>query len=160
MRCELDQLPDPVCPDGCSVRSCRGLEEVEARARAQYGAFASTAPFDRYVERFARFMRSPAYAPERDVVAAAPDGRIAAFCITWTDPRNRIGLFEPVGTHPDFQRKGLGKAVMCEALQRLKAAGMQHAVLCTGEDNPAAVRLYESVGFRVVDRIGFFKKQI
>jgi ribosomal protein S18 acetylase RimI-like enzyme len=160
MRCELDPLPEVACPDGFTVRSCHGLEEVEARARAQYGAFASTAPFDRYVERFARFMRSPAYDPERDVLAAAPDGRIGAFCIIWCDPRNRIGLFEPVGTHPDFQRRGLGKAVMREALQRLQAAGMQHAVLCTGADNLAAIRLYESVGFKVVDRIGFFKKQI
>lgn len=160
MRCELEALPDPACPPGFSLRSCRGLEEVEARARSQYGAFASTAPFDRYVDRFTRFMRSPAYVPGRDVVAAAADGRIAAFCITWLDPLNRIGLFEPVGTHPDFQRKGLGKAVMGEALKRLKAAGMQQAVLCTGEDNPAAIRLYESVGFKVVDRIGFFRKQI
>jgi ribosomal protein S18 acetylase RimI-like enzyme len=31
-------------------------------------------------------------------------------------------MFEPVGTHPDFQGQGLGKAVMTEGLRRMQAA--------------------------------------
>ena len=59
-------------------------------------------------------MRSPVYCHNLDIVAIAPDGQIGAFCIVWMDPVNKVGLFEPVGTHPDYQRKGLGKAVMVE----------------------------------------------
>ena len=36
----------------------------------------------------------------------------AAACTIWFDQVNGVGLFEPVATHPDFQGRGLGKAVM------------------------------------------------
>ena len=38
------------------------------------------------------------------------DGRGASACTIWFDPVNAVGLFESVGTHPDFRGKGLGKA--------------------------------------------------
>ncbi len=153
-------IPGFSIPMGFEVRPCHGLEEVEARARAQYGAFRSSAPFERYVQRFRRFMQSPAYSPAADMVAAAPDGRIAAFCITWTNETNRIGLFEPVGTHPDFQRLGLGKAVMLAALRRLQAHGMQQAIVCTRADNAPALGLYASVGFQPFSTFSLYAKAL
>jgi len=155
-----DDIPSPTLPPGYCMRGCLGEAELEQRARAQYGSFGNTAPFERYVERWQRFMRSPVYQPELDVVAAAPDGQIGAFCITWLDPVSKAGNFEPVGTHPDFQRKGLGKAVMLEALRRLKEHGMTRAIVCTAETNTPAVRLYESVGFHVANRLGIYEKNI
>jgi ribosomal protein S18 acetylase RimI-like enzyme len=142
------------------VRACNGELEVASRARAQYGAFGSSAPFERYLERFRNFMRSPVYCHNLDIVAIAPDGQIGAFCIVWMDPVNKVGLFEPVGTHPDYQRKGYGKAVMVEGIRRLQAGGMGQAIVSTFEDNPAAIKLYTSVGFRVVNRLGTYEKEV
>lgn len=157
----LDEfIPSPQLPEGFLVRGCKGELEVSARATAQYGAFESKAKIEHYVERFTNFMRSPVYDPELDIVAVAPDGRVGAFCIVWTDPVNRIGLFEPVGTHPDFQRKGLGRAVMREGLLRLQERGMERAIVSTYEDNPAAIKFYESVGFQVVNRLGTYEKDV
>lgn len=153
-------IPDVTVPDGFTVRSCRGVAEVEARAKAQYRAFDSTAPFDRYVARFMRFMQSPVYGSDRDVIAVDPNGDIGAFCIIWLDTVNQVGLFEPVGTHPNFQRKGLGRAVMLDALRRLKTLGMQQTIVSTGDDNLPAIRLYESVGFQTVNKFGRYKKRV
>ena len=105
-------------------------------------------------------MLSPAYNPGLDIVATSPDGRIGAFCIAWPDPVNQVGLFEPVGSHPDFQRKGLGKAVMLEGLRRLLQMGMRAAIVSAEEDNTAAINLYETVGFQVVDRLGTYEKDV
>ena len=59
-----------------------------------------------------------------------PQTKVAGSAYTiWFDPVNAVGLFEPVGTHPDFQGQGLGKAVMAEGLRRMKAAGMRRAIL-------------------------------
>jgi mycothiol synthase len=142
------------------VRSCIGEPEVAARAKAQYGAFGSKAPFERYQERFRKFMRSPVYDPNHDIVAVTPDGQIGAFCIVWMDPVNQVGLFEPVGTAPDFQRRGLGRAVMLEGLRRLQAAGMEQAILSTDEDNLAAIKFYESMGFQIVGQLGTYEKDV
>jgi ribosomal protein S18 acetylase RimI-like enzyme len=150
----------PALPDGYTVRGSKGEIEVAVRATAQYNAFTNTAPFDIYVERFRRFMRSPVYDPETDVVAVSPDGRIGSFCIVWPDPVTGAGLFEPVGTHPDFRQRGLGKAVMIEALHRLKDRGMNRAIVCTLANNTPGIKLYEAAGFCIIDRMGTYEKKL
>jgi ribosomal protein S18 acetylase RimI-like enzyme len=153
-------LPAPVLPDGFTLRGCLGLEEVSARATAQFKAFESTAPFGRYLERFTRFMRSPVYRAEQDIVAVAANGQVGAFCIVWTDLLNKVGLFEPVGTQPDFQRRGLGKAVMLEGMRRLQEGGMQRAIVSTGEDNLPAIGLYEALSFQRAMTLGTYEKDV
>jgi len=56
-------------------------------------------------------------------VAVAPDSKYAAFCTIWFDDVTRSAYFEPEGTAPQQQRCGLGKAVMCKGLRRLKRMG-------------------------------------
>jgi mycothiol synthase len=143
-----------------TVRACKGEQEVEKRARAQYGAFGSSAPFERYLERFRKFMRSPVYDHNLDIVAVTANGQIGAFCIVWIDALTRVGLFEPVGTHPTFQRRGMGRAVMLEGLRKLADTGMNQAIVSTFEDNQAAIKLYESVGFQTVNKLGTYEKDV
>ena len=78
----------------------------------------------------------------------------AAYCLCWPDDENRVGEFEPVGTHEAHQRKGLGRAVNLFALQRLRDEGATQALVgCRGDDAyPTPRKLYESVGFREVAR--------
>lgn len=160
MRSLTGLLPQPVLPAGYTVRGCRGEVEVVARATPQYNAFDNSMPFERYVARFRGFMQSHVYDPELDVVAVAPGGRIDSFCIVWPDPSIQVGLFEPVGTHPDFQRRGLGKAVMLEALRRLQARGMERAIVSTTAKNMPGIKLYEAVGFRIVQRLGTYEQKL
>ena len=155
-----EMIPSVLDKGGFLVRECMGEPEVAARAKAQYGAFGSKAPFERYLERFRNFMRSPVYDHNLDIVAIASDGQVGAFCIVWMDPVNKVGLFEPVGTDPDFQRQGFGKAVMLEGLHRLRGGGMKQAIVSTFEDNPAAIKLYESVGFLMVNHLGTYEKDV
>ncbi len=158
------ELESPIdvgdAPAGFSVRACHGDGEVTARAKSQYGAFGSSAAFADYERRFLSFMRSPAYDPDLDIVAVDAGGQVGAFCIVWTDIVNRVGLFEPVGTHPDFQRRGLGRAVMLEGLRRLRERGMHRAIVSTIEGNEAGIKLYEAVGFHQDSRFGTYEKDV
>jgi mycothiol synthase len=93
-------------------------------------------------------------------VVVAPDGTFAAFTIVWLDDANQIGLFEPVGCHPEHQRRGLASAVMLEGMRRLQQAGATVAhVLSAADDSPGA-HLYRALGFEAVDRIYIWEKQI
>jgi mycothiol synthase len=69
-----------------------------------------------------------------------------------------MGYFEPVGVHPDFHRKGLGKCLLFGGLRRLQSEGMTEASVCAESDNPAAIRLYESVGFQKVKHLLTYRK--
>lgn len=64
----------------------RGEGEADNRREASHRAFASTMDREAHLGRYLRFMRSPVYDRERDLVAVAPDGRVAAFMVWWSDP--------------------------------------------------------------------------
>jgi mycothiol synthase len=153
------RLDCPPLPEGFHIRSSRGPEDARLRSLASHAAFGSRKAFEEYWPRTLRFMQSPVYVPEHEIFVIAPNGQVAAYCIIWTDQQNKLGHFEPVGTHPDFQRKGLAKIMLLEAMRRLKAEGMSDADVCTNYDNPPAIGLYESVGFRKVKKLLTYKRQ-
>lgn len=94
---------------------------------------------------YRHIQNAPLYRRDLDLVAVAPDGAIASFCTIWFDDVTRCGAFEPVGTVPEHQRRGLGKAVMTEGLRRLQRLGATMAYVASFAE--PAHRLYESVGF-------------
>jgi ribosomal protein S18 acetylase RimI-like enzyme len=141
---------------GFEIRPLRGESEHVARADAARLAFASTLDPDEHRARYLRFMRSPAYALERDLVAVAADGTIAAFVTSWLDAELSLGQLEPVGTRPEFQRRGLARALIQESLARMATAGIERARVMTGGTNDAAQRTYLDSGFRMVDQVGAY----
>lgn len=153
-------LAGPQLPSGFTLRASRG-DEADARLRAvtSHAAFQSGMPFEQYWLRTWRLMQAPVYVKEHELFVEAPSGEIAAYCIIWTDEKTKLGHFEPVGTHPDFQRKGLGKCLLFEGLRRLKSEGMIEADVCTNYDNVAAIPLYQSVGFQIDKRLLTYKKK-
>jgi ribosomal protein S18 acetylase RimI-like enzyme len=95
---------------------------------------------------FANVQGSWPYRASLDCVVEAPDGRFAAYCLTWPDDANRVGEFEPVGVREEFRRRRLGAAVCTFALRRLHEEGGRQAIVYCVDD--AACGLYESLGFR------------
>lgn len=153
-------LPELTLPAGFKVRPVAGVQEARKRATASFGAFGSSRPFEEYWPRMKRFMKSPVYRPDLDLVTVAPDGRFASFCILWPDELNRMGYFEPVGTHPDFQNQGLGKAVLTAGLKRLRELGMAQVSVCVETDNANAMGLYEGMGFIKKQRLLTYEKNL
>ena len=156
----LDALPTIRLPEGFTVQGVRNLDDGRLRAQATHGAFRSNDDLERNAAEHAQFIGSAVYDGERDLFVRSPDGRGASACTIWFDPVNAVGLFEPVGTHPDFQGQGLGKAVMAEGLRRMQAAGMRRAVLGFDPTNAAALALYTSMGFRASCYFVMYRKEL
>jgi mycothiol synthase len=156
----LDDLPAIKLPEGYTVQGVRNLDDGRLRARVTYAAFGAHGDADEDWARYAQFIGSAVYDGERDLFVRSPDGRGASACTIWFDPVNAIGLFEPVGTHPDFQGRGLGKAVMAEGLRRMWAAGMWRAVVGFDPNNAAALALYTSLGFRASEYFATVRKEL
>jgi GNAT superfamily N-acetyltransferase len=64
-------------------------------------------------------------------------------------------IVENVVTHPDFQRQGLGSAVLQELLSRCWAAGCYKVMLLSGTQRYAAHEFYERNGFDKHAKQGF-----
>jgi GNAT superfamily N-acetyltransferase len=149
----LDEpIPEPLLPTGYQVRGVAETGEISKRAAAHREVWQPWTDGNISDEDYAYFMRLPAYYRDLDVVAVAPDGAITAFVNVWIDPVNRIGELGSVGAVPAYRRQGLTRAVLLEGLRRLKAHGMERACVSTGVSNIPAIRLYQSIGFEIVNQ--------
>ena len=139
--------PLPPIPQvtGYTIRALGTEEELPARSWASWRAFHPDAPDADYEgwEWYRNIQNCPLYRRDLDIVAQAPDGSIAAFCTLWYDDETGVGYFEPVGTVPEHQKRGLGKAVMLHAMHRLKA--MNGKLAAVGGYSEGAKALYHSI---------------
>lgn len=88
---------------------------------------------------------NPLFRPELSLFARSPDGRIAAYCRGTVDPTNGVSSIDPVVTHPDFQRLGLGKAVVHSCLQAQRAAGGRFSYIGSAPEPAPGTYLYRAL---------------
>ena len=81
-------------------------------------------------------------------IVASSDGTLAAYCMSWFDPRSGSVEIEPLGTHPAFRRKGLARAIVREVLRRSWMLGAKSVLVWGASANPEATALYLSAGLR------------
>lgn len=75
--------------------------------------------------------------------------------------RNGVGTVDEVEVRKAFQRRGIARALLTEALQNLAARGIQTARLYTAANNREGARsLYESLGFREVKQHYLYRKAL
>ena len=158
MRSLDEPIPESALPPGCQVRALADTDSISARADAHREVWHPWTVGNVSDEDYDYFMRLPGYHRDLDVVAVTPEGIIAAYVNGWIDPVNRIGDFGPVGARPAYRRQGFTRAALLEGLRRMKAYGMDRVCISTGFSNTPALRLYESVGFRIVNQYLQFVK--
>jgi ribosomal protein S18 acetylase RimI-like enzyme len=124
---------------------------IESRAACQRSAFNSTKMTN---EIYHRVRRLPSYTAQWDRVLVNRDEMVVAFCTIWVDSVSGCALFEPVGCHLEYQRRGLTRALICQSLRDLAKAGVREArVLSVSDRNEPAVHLYRSCGFLLIDEL-------
>jgi mycothiol synthase len=146
-------------PEGMLIRPLAGPAEVDAYVALHRSAFESTNMTSVWRSRV---LRRAEYLPDLDLVAVTAEGRLAAFCIGWFDaagPQGRpSGQIEPIGVHADFRQRGLGRAILSEALRRLHQHGAEQVYVESDETDDGAFVFYQSVGFRVAQRVLVYRK--
>ena len=144
MRLSGVEIPVFQLPDGFTIRHVDIMEDFVKYKDVQASVFKHMSGMTR---RLAEIYRTASfYIPELDLVAVAPDGSFAAFCTVRLDPVSRIAEFEPVGTHPDYRKLGLGKALLLEGLKRLEEYDPTLVCIQGAAPSEAANRLYDSIG--------------
>jgi mycothiol synthase len=142
-RAKIGDVRLPPLPAGYTLRSATGVEDAGGLAAVHRAAFG----VEWTAESYGKVMGSPGYSAESELVVVAPDGVFVAFTKTWLDRLNRTGLFEPVGTHKDYWRRGFGRAVLLYGMRQMAAAGMEYATVANSAKNEAARELYRACGF-------------
>lgn len=88
---------------------------------------------------------NPMFRPELSVFARSPEGRIAAYCRGTVDPGNGVSSIDPVCTHPDFGRMGLGRAVVQECFRTQRGLGGLLCYIGSAPEPAPSTYLYRSL---------------
>ena len=136
-------LAAPPLPPGYVVRSMADDDDLDRRRELLGRAFDHTDPAEwASRETYREMQRAPDYCPDLDLYVVGPQGEYVSCCVIWYDAHNRMGVLEPVGTHPDHRRRGFGRAAILEAVRRVAALGAER--VWVGADKP----FYLAIGFR------------
>lgn len=100
-----------------------------------------------------RLRQCSLYDPTLDLAVKNRDGQVAGYALFWYDPSTLVGLVEPMRVEDHYQRRGLGRMLITNGLDRLARKGAKRIKIGFGTD--AARNLYLSVGFvqTSVDRL-------
>lgn len=97
--------------------------------------------------------------PMERILVARQKENVVGFCI-YGGYEGVPERFGPFGVDPDQQGKGLGKLLLNQCLQRMKAEGLHGAwFLWTGEKTSAGY-LYKKTGFEITRTFHVMKKEI
>jgi GNAT superfamily N-acetyltransferase len=77
--------------------------------------------------------------------AATLDGKLVGsnFVTNW----GSAGFFGPLSIHPDFQERGIGRALLARTMEQFDAWGTRHPALFTFADSAKHHALYQKYGF-------------
>ncbi|MGY8668936.1 GNAT family N-acetyltransferase [Bradyrhizobium sp. UFLA05-109] len=98
------------------------------------------------------------------VFVSEADGQIVATCMLITAPNllrggSWHGFLENVVTHPGFQRRGHGRAVVAAALEAAWARDCHHVLMQSGRKDARVHRFYERCGFVPGLRVGYVARR-
>ncbi|MEU3193783.1 mycothiol synthase [Streptomyces sp. NPDC006992] len=143
------ELPDPVLPDGVTVRAFRPGEDDAAWLALNAAAFAHHPEQGTLTQRDLDDRKAEPWFDPVGFFLAERDGKPVGFHWTKVHSAEELGEVYVLGVDPGEQGGGLGKALTTIGLRYLAdERGLPTAMLYVDADNGAAVRVYEGLGFR------------
>ena len=152
----LNKTIDTPLLSGFTIRAVNAEREAQAGVDLHNRCFENTWNYHPLtIESYKSRLQNPEYLPELDLVANDTNNKFVSICYGAIDREHNICVGRQEGwiallfTHPDFQRRGLARAMLLNGMQRLKDLNIDIAKIGVDSENPFGARkLYESVGFK------------
>jgi ribosomal protein S18 acetylase RimI-like enzyme len=143
---DLAHIEEPLLKDGFRFVSADEAGP-EAATQAHMDAWGRSTYS---LEAYKGVSQTAGYRADLHILVEAPEKTMAASVITWFDETNQTAEFEPVGTHSEYRRQGLARAMLLHGMHLARAAGANHmTVVCDGAPALNGPRdLYYGLGFR------------
>ena len=163
---DLDHIPEMPMPEGLEVRPARP-DHYRAIWHAMAEAFQdgwgateiNEADYDRWL---ADFRHDPALwqvAWEGDEVA----GMVLNFINHDYNARTgrKLGYTEYISVRRPWRKRGLARALIARSMHMFKEMGMTNTALGVDTQNPTgALRVYESMGYKVISQSTIYRKSL
>lgn len=141
------ELPDPVLPEGVTVRTFVPGRDDAAWLALNAAAFAHHPEQGALTQRDLDDRKAEAWFDPEGFFLAEKDGRLVGFHWTKVHAAERLGEVYVLGVSPGAQGGGLGRSLTTIGLRHLAGQGLPTVMLYVDADNKAAVSVYERLGF-------------
>jgi ribosomal protein S18 acetylase RimI-like enzyme len=142
--------PTPAWPEGIGVRSFRPDDGPAVHALLEHayrGGGGSVDPFETWLPTMTS---DTEFDPQLWFLAEAEGGSLAGAALCWTS-----AFLKDLVVHESWRGRRLGAALVHHVLGEFRRRGARAVELKVESDNPSgAQRLYERLGFVVVERLG------
>jgi mycothiol synthase len=144
-----DPLPEPVLPEGLTVRTFVPGQDDAAWLAVNAAAFAHHPEQGNLTQRDLADREAEPWFDPAGFFLAFRDSKLAGFHWTKVHSAEQLGEVYVLGIDPGEQGSGLGKALTAIGLRHLAYdRGLPTAMLYVDADNIPAVTVYERLGFR------------
>ncbi|MEU6707020.1 mycothiol synthase [Streptomyces wuyuanensis] len=140
-------IAEPALPEGVTVRTFVPGRDDAAWLAVNAAAFAHHPEQGSITQRDLDDRKDEAWFDPKGFFLAERGGELVGFHWTKLHAEDQLGEVYVLGIRPDAQGTGLGKALTAIGLRHLAAQGVPTAMLYVDADNPAALRVYERLGF-------------
>ena len=141
------ELPDPVLPEGVTVRTFVPGEDDSAWLAVNAAAFAHHPEQGSLTQRDLDDRKAEPWFDPAGFFLAFRGERLIGFHWTKVHAEEQLGEVYVLGVAPGAQGGGLGKSLTTIGLRHLARQGLPTAMLYVDADNKAAVSVYERLGF-------------
>ncbi|TYB94796.1 MAG: GNAT family N-acetyltransferase [Kosmotoga sp.] len=141
---EITKKQEVTLPDGYTLLSVEEEDNPVERGKVKMLSFGGRYPPSQWLPPsvMKEMQKAPDYKKDLDLFIKAPNGDYVSFCTIWVDQKNEYAVFEPVGTHVEYQGMGIASELLKEGLNRMKAYGAK----CTYMQS--SVPFYKRFGFK------------
>jgi len=153
--------PPPSVPSGVQLRipdPVRDGVEIHALDALAFGGDPGYVP-ESLSEFTGEHLHGYDHDPSLGCIAIA-DGRTAGFIVSRRWMEENAGHVSILAVHPDYQRRGIGTAMLRKVFSAYAAVGLGEAQLTVASDNPHARRLYERLGMRERFRYDVYERPL
>ena len=153
LRVDLAQPPAGTLADGLRFASLDPVRDADAIGWLFWQGFDHGEDREAY-ERSEKTVPNVRrhFDPRLFVTAANEAGEPVALCGVWYLAGTDYAYVEPVCTIPAYRKRGVGRAVVCEALNRARALGAKQAYVISDQT------FYEKLGFHRSHVFRFYRK--
>ncbi|MBS7635632.1 GNAT family N-acetyltransferase [Candidatus Bathyarchaeota archaeon] len=158
--------------DQIRVFECRSVMDLAASLRDLWLRLAEEMfkiesfiiPSESNADRWIRFVEESVAGGKGCLIIAECDSEIIGFTFATISrefpldvTEHAVGTINDVYVLPEFRRKGIGKRMVAECLEKIKARDVKNVWLSVLVENKVAIRLYEKLNFKIRS-YGMFKR--
>ena len=148
MRIDLRrEIPPPVWPEGDHVRGYHASDAPRLHALLEHGYSRGGGSVDAFDVWFPALTGDSEFDPELCFLVEVGDDLVAG-AICWTS-----AFVKDIVVRETWRRHGFGEALLQLAFRTFQEGGARSVELKVQAQNAPAIRLYERVGMRVVERL-------